>query len=324
MRVIWSLLAAACTSLLVNSAAQAGGDCALKQLASLSMIGDPSRDVVVEISVAGKPLHFLVDTGGIYSEISQARADAMHFEPHLIRNGYEMYGFEGREGEDYAIVPKLVLAELQLENVAMLIRKVPLGDGVDGILGPDVLARFDLDFDFASKKLNLMAKQHCQGQVVYWTKAPYAAADFDLSKAHILVPVNLDGHAFSAFLDTGATMTGIEETTARSAFGVQETSAGAQVDPNRPADAHHRFTYRFKLLSLGGLGISNPSVVIYRDSMREGYRAAHPGSVALPIYDDSATMEGPKLIVGMNVLSKFHLYVSYQEKKLYLTPASAQ
>ncbi len=40
---------------------------------------------------------------------------------------------------------------------------------VVGVIGTDLLGKFDVDLDIAHKKLNLFSPDHCKGQVVYWT-----------------------------------------------------------------------------------------------------------------------------------------------------------
>ncbi len=46
---------------------------------------------------------------------------------------------------------------------------------------------YDVDFDFAVGKFNLFSKDHCDGQVVYWTRSPVAVVPFsqNMWKLHL-------------------------------------------------------------------------------------------------------------------------------------------
>ena len=71
-----------------------------------------------------------------------------------------------------------------------------------GLIGPDILARYDIDFDFGSNKFGMFSQDHCEGQVIYWQPKVIAIIPFELERSgHISFPVTLDGVELIAMLD---------------------------------------------------------------------------------------------------------------------------
>jgi predicted aspartyl protease len=301
--------------------AMAAEDCRLKQMASLPFSDTRPDMAVVEISVAGRPLHFLVDTGGIYSEIFRDEADALGLDLSSI-TGLEIYSTDGSIATHFAKAHDVKIGPVNIQNLAMIVSDRPAGErGFDGILAPDVLAMFDLDFDFADRKLNLMSPDHCDGKVVYWTGV-YSAVDFKKRDNQIDLSVNLDGHDLSAVLDTGSSYTNLFQNVSESAFGLSASSPGMVADPKADPDDLGRMTYRFNALTIGELAVKNPLVHILQNAAQESFEKKHND----PIGRDSFMREGFQtgdMLLGMNVLTKLHLYIAYKERKIYVTAADA-
>jgi predicted aspartyl protease len=165
----------------------------------------------------------------------------------------------------------------------------------DGLLGADFLYYFDLDFDFAKAKLNLISPDHCKGKVVYWSKGDYGVVPFEYdTQRKIALSVVLDGKKLNAVLDTGASVTVMSLETAASLFDWDEDDIvkGRQ----KPV---------FASMAFGSVVISHPAITLVSDkeSVLLGSRQ-------------------PKMIIGMDVLRRLHLYISYKEKMIYVTPAT--
>ena len=65
--------------------------------------------------------------------------------------------------------------------------------------------------------------------------------------------------------------------------------------------------YPFKLLTLQGVAVNNPDLVLVADDASKvmgGYRE-------------------PKLILGMGILRQLHVYIAYKERNIYVTTATA-
>ena len=75
---------------------------------------------------------------------------------------------------------------------------------IDGLLGRDYLALFDLDIDMPARRLTLYTVSDCAGRFLPWT-GTYASIPITTpAREAIFVPVVIDGKPLRAMLDTGA------------------------------------------------------------------------------------------------------------------------
>jgi predicted aspartyl protease len=119
----------------------------------------------------------------------------------------------------------------------------------------------------------------------------------------------LDGKPVRAMVDTGAPATLIGQATALGDFqadmhqnNVDNSTAGTMTGASDgEIDA---VPHRFATLQLGGINIRNPVLLIA--SSDKAWRGDYAG-----------------LLLGMRDLRNFHLYIAYQERKLYLSRANA-
>ena len=152
--------------------------------------------------------------------------------------------------------------------------------------------------------MNLFSQDHCPGKVVYWAKdwaeVPFSSPD----SLHILVDMTLDGKTMKAGLDTGSSASFLNESVAKDMFGVDPPPAPAKASETGNAETHS-FTHTFKSLNMSGVAMNNPEFVILRD--KSSALIGHYG----------------KMLLGMNELKRFRLYVAYREEVLYITAADA-
>jgi hypothetical protein len=105
-------------------------------------------------------------------------------------------------------------------------------------------------------------------------------------------------------------------------FNLENTSGGMEPIPGMAPGSLEQFRYRFKSLSIGGLTINNPLIYILPNLAQQRFHHNHLGMADLdPQY--APRLDSPDVILGMDVISKLHLYISYKEQKIYLTSADA-
>ena len=292
----------------------AAQDCSLKQMAQLAISGLP-RHVVVEVAVAGKPRHFLVDTGGLYSEIAAPIVEELGLRKTAV--AMEIYGMDGQQIKYGTTVPSLTIGNNELQNAHMLV--MPGGQGIDGILAPDILQAFDVDFDMASKMLRLFSPDHCPGKVVYWATS-YSTLPFKLADGfHITLPAEVDGHSLNTILDSGSSENWMTQAAARQIYSLDETSPGmTKLDSTIGGMAVYRKT--FQSFALSDISVSYTTIFIRPPADMATFQKNHSDKAAMdPIY--GSWLDTPQLIVGMDVLHKLHVYIAYHEHTLYLTSA---
>jgi hypothetical protein len=204
-------------------------------------------------------------------------------------------------------------------------------DEFGGLIGGDMLKRYDVEFNFVTRKVNFFSPDHCEGKVIYWPATAFVVVPFSMAPpphgnpatwapsaeydSQIYVPVTLDGKSFQAMIDTGAPNTTMSAATAERAFGITARSPGAVPSSNPDQGT---FGYVFHNLSFGGIAASNPHIMIFPDVVgkNDPDNTAITGSMIMR--NDDGMQED--LIIGMDVLAKLHLYIAYGEKKLYITP----
>jgi predicted aspartyl protease len=317
-------IGAASLALLTAVAASAmADDCTLKQVASLEMADRFPGRVVVTASVNGSPHSFMVDTGGLVTQLYDDVVQKLGLSTSTINPNVEIYDTSGNVSRRYVRVDNFALGPAHADNKVMVVKPRGPGEdlGIDGVIGPDVLEHFDVELDFADRKFNLISQDHCEGRVVYWAKS-YTDADFTLSDDHVVIPMMLDGREVTATLDTGAPGTYLSEAAAHRLFGIDTTSPGMERDPDAPPQSPYAYRYKFKSLSVGGLAVSNPLIGILPDLARQAFNRRHNDKEDFDPVTATQLRETPVLL-GMDVLSKLHLYIAYKERKLYITSAGA-
>lgn len=281
--------------------AAAQEECRLTLAASLPISPESVDRVIIPAQVEGKPVQLVIDTGSPWTALSGEAAARLGLNPtFMLPELRPRFPYAGGQVTHSVNINEFKLGGMTAPRAKLMILPHALEKG-DGLLGADFLHQFDVEFDFAAGKVNLFRPHPCPGKVVYWTHtAPVAVIPFESGErgGKIRIEYTLDGQRVPAIVDTGAPNTSISLTTASAWFHIDEKSPGV-------TDLHERaFRYRFKTLALDGVVVQNPELLIHQKA------------------DGGHTMDFQALL-GLNILRQLHLYVAYQEHKLYVTAASA-
>ncbi|HEY5085118.1 MAG TPA: retropepsin-like aspartic protease, partial [Rhizomicrobium sp.] len=213
----------------------------------------------------------------------------------------------GKAATHYAVADSFKLGAMEAKNFELKVDDDDTSGAMDGVIAPDLLRNFDVEFDFASHTLNLIRPHSCDGKAAYWT-ARYIAIPMEITPdGHTRVDVALDGETMGAILDSGASISLMSFGAARRYFDLKADSPGvtkAGHVSGSTGNAVDAYRYDFKSLSMGGVSVSHPKLVL-----------ADSPSVLLN--------ENVSLIFGMSELRFLHLYFAYHERKLYVSAADA-
>ena len=294
----------------------------------------PMRPIVggtpgIDVLIADTAQTLLVDTGGVFSAVTKRTVRELKLKP--TRSNVAMVNIRGQKSDQAVRLPSIALGRLRQEGAYFQVDPAP--DEPDdknpqpfaGTLGPDLLQKFDADFDFAGSKLNLVSPDHCEGKVVYWTAPAIAIVPMHVAQfGHVIFPMTLDGKRVTALLDTGASNTVMNLDVARRIFSVDLNSPDVQkvgeINGGYTANVYQR---RFKTLEVDGVSITDPLITLLPNMMGSA-PAPRTGSL---VRDNDDVQGLPDLILGMSVLSKLHVYIAYKEKNVYLSagsPSAAQ
>lgn len=298
---------------------------ALKLLTSLDLKAVAPGRPGVAVEIAGTPGVFLLDTGGAASTLNRSVVDRLQLPAHPAPR-FDIKGVNGIRMNRTVRVASLDIGAVHRDNPLLYVSSdagnpPPDTPGhFDGSIGPDIFQLYDADFDFAHGKFNLFSQDHCPGQVVYWQAPSVVTIPFDTDvSGHVVFDVMLDGRKISAMLDTGAVSTNLNLATAERDFRVDvgdpDVERAGQITGNYTVDIYRR---NFRTLSIGGLTIANPSVVLIPDMITS---IRPPGRLGTLFRPRPAL---PPLVIGMPVLRLLHVYIAYGERRMYITAANPE
>jgi clan AA aspartic protease (TIGR02281 family) len=243
---------------------------------------------VVPVSINQKPAQMILDSGAVATRMTRAWAETMGL----------------REAQSPIQVPDFEIGKLKFD-AQLQVTPLPITGSLAGLLSLTMLRDYDVDIDFGSHRLNFFSPDHCPGLIAYWAPDVMASLPITLKDAHINIPVTVNGQAMTAVVDTGASQTFMNMNDARRLFGLGETSPDMTTVNNINGDPRlSGFRHHFATLTFGDVTIKNPQVIILPDQTS----SSDPGTLS-------------EISLGMDVLAQLHLYVAFQERKLYMTPA---
>src|SRR6202789_2864250 len=283
----------------------------------------------VTADIDGNPERLLIDIGRISNQLWESEADKLH----LANQRGGLFDFGGRYSERSARIERFTLGSMQSGGFRIAITPNPQTSPApyDGILGNVMMRHYDIDLDFAHQKMNFFTPEQCQGAGVYWSPSTISAVPIvaytgmeyaDRSPIPRLgdtyVPVTLDGQVIIALLDTRADHTFINPDVADKLFGLNP-------DGMEPASVNDggalikAGTHVFKSLSFGGLTAGNVHVAVPLDVMSQSSKIFHASKVARDTFYLHELM--PDMVIGMDLLRHSHLYVSFQNDRVYVSAA---
>jgi Aspartyl protease len=297
-------------------------DCApSKLLDSLPMERTPGSDAMsVTASIEGHSEKLLIDSGAMPTQIWRTTAANLDYP---LGMGSQTYiDYSGRFSEDNARVAKFTLGSMNTGGFHIHISPNPsvVLTGVDGILGNDMMVHDDMDFDFAHQELNFFAPEQCEGANVYWNPSTITSVQMAGNFGLAFVPVTLDDHVIVALLDTSADKTFLNPYMAHKLFGLKPgaVAAGEIADGGTAIKSG---THTFSRLTLGGLTVTNPQIAIPLGNIpvpHETMTKANLSARYPPLYLPDLM---PDMVIGMDVLKHSHLYISFENQRVYVSAA---
>ena len=356
----------------------------LVQLAQVDLVPAPNDGrMLVPVTVNGAPQKLLLGTAGGLITFNQATAQALNLPLHnnSDKRVLDASGFASRR---YVALKDFSVAGATVQGHTFAVTPDPKAgaDPVnDGVYDAGLQYRFDVEMDFANRKLAYFSPNHCPGHVVHWQAevasiVPLAIvrrqedtarhgsiggaaalinsadtlADSDyfmsliesapgIAGSDLRIKVTLDGETFTANIDTALEYSTVNSDAARARLDVRDTSPGsAPIESLVAEDPNHKdasrkieavtvygnriFAHAFHTLAFGGVTVTNPKLMVRPD--RTGAYDHDNGAVTgTHLFHQDDNVE-PDISIGMDILSKLHLYFAVPERKLYVTPATVQ
>jgi predicted aspartyl protease len=305
--------------LLASMGSRAEAACQLLQVGELqvSMRGNTP---LIPASIDGHAVQMMVDTGAAKSMIW--RSKAQEFNLRITSSNVKFYGAGGADEAGVVLVHDLGIAGATAHNV--LLYAAGRGNSFAnsaGILGEDVLSKWDLEFDLSAGKIRLFKPQNCEGdQVAYWATAYFMAklVNGAAGTNWLETNVSLDGHQIVAIFDTGAALSTV------SSKALVQTGIKAEAPPvaaeatrgliNRPIETAIAV---FPTLTVGQESVENVKLRIADLFSRN--TEAETGSLIR-----RSVMVSPDLIIGADFFMAHRIYVARSQGKIYFTYKGGQ
>jgi hypothetical protein len=168
---------------------------------------------------------------------------------------------------------------------------------VDGLLGADMLGAYDIDLDIGHHLILLYDPPACAEPLLPWSRG-YAAVEAHLSRhRHMSFQITLDGHALTAFIDTGAQVSLIDAD-ATKGLGVTEAALWRDepvIMQGVSTDVVTARAHRFDRLGLADAVLLSPTVAV------------------TPLRLDDGDM-----LMGTDVLMHQRIWLSYAARRIFV------
>lgn len=346
-------IAAFATLLGSAGAAQAQQSCTMPSVVdSVALNPVPGSDqMTVPIAINGAQRQFLLDIGTDHSEISAVAAAGLPSanqsnDSLLNSSGYSNGDFQfrnsnmgtqlnaammdvggSRNPQDYA--PRVrattfTIGDATAEHIQLIIandKEMGKSEPWDGRMTGDFFAKYDIDLDFAGRKLTFLTGTNCgEKEIVRWPASVVSVVPMAIKNGKISVPVTIDGHQVDAVIDTGSARTVMRRVVAED-LGLRAGTPEMMPDGDvRDGLGEVVYVHTFPRIAFGGVTAVNVPARIQSNSMVHPINRTPILGSRAQFSRDPATMV-PDLAIGMDVLHQLHIYAAFSENKLYVTPA---
>ncbi|MBN3759478.1 retroviral-like aspartic protease family protein [Burkholderia sp. Ac-20365] len=260
------------------------------------------------IEINHRNLMMIVDTGAMTTTLSPRAVAAL--DAHEVnRRGAATVDATGRvDYQPWAMLRSIRFGKYEFINHKALIGGIALpghdadADAPQGLIGADLLARYDVEFDFPGRVIRLYDERACRGHIPAWTEQYETLVPDRIIGNTFVIRLGLDGHPVDAVIDTGASISVMSESAAAragvatnalandvrtSSFGVHDRAATSHLHP-------------FNTLEIGSVMYSRPLLSVMN--------AAGPGE---------------DVLLGTDVLRRGRLWMSYSTKRVFIEGLSS-
>lgn len=163
---------------------------------------------LVPVKINGKDAKFILDSGAFYSMMSAATAAEYDLKLKAAPDGLSVHGIGGFISTSVANVREFTVAGITIHDVQFLVGGSEVGSS--GILGQNLLEKWDVEYDFAKGIVTLIKTDDCKNAVLaYWVAPGQSFSAMDLTRMgirdfHTIGEGYVNGMKIRVEFDTGA------------------------------------------------------------------------------------------------------------------------
>jgi tetratricopeptide (TPR) repeat protein/predicted aspartyl protease len=190
-----------------GNSAPALAKCEVKKVAELPITMDGLRPTI-EVQFNGKPANLVVDSGAFFSSISGATAAQYGLKLSPAPFGLSVKGIGGYADMSLTSVKEFGLIGLTIHNVDFLVGGSEVGGA--GLLGQNLLEKFDDEYDLAHGAIRLFKTDGCsKALLAYWMTPGQSYSVLGINSInphdpHTTGNAYVNGKEIRVLFDTGA------------------------------------------------------------------------------------------------------------------------
>ena len=302
----------------VSARAQTGGNsCVVRELADLPISYDPVSRPIVTGTLDGQNQRLIVDTGGVVSMLAWKTVRDLRLNEHYLNNK-TIYMLNGSSAKYAVNVGDVRFGALAIPRVSFVVMPSDWTfTDADGTIAPDLFSKYDVEFDFGANRMRLFSPDGCSGPAPDIRSRFVALPLWSDSHALMHVRANVDGTDMDAVIDTGSGQSILRQDEADSVLGRPVKESELVHAGTGTSNGWDFYRAPFHALRFGHVLVKEPDLFIMSDKLAQ---VRYFGT--LKHYRHVEAVEPPQLIIGMSVLRKLRLYISYKTNTLYAAAAT--
>jgi len=267
-----------------------------------------TRHVVMSVSVNGKPLSFILDTGDKFAIVDMDRAKALglSFGSAIKIGGVGSEAVTGAFVRDAAFSVPGLPQFAQPISIAMPLNTMAgkMGHDFDGIIGHDFIAQFVVEIDYRAKEVRLHNKD-----------------TFSYSGPGEIIPIEINGNGH-AVVDAEVTAAGRPPVKGKFTFDIGSGAALSLHSPFVKANGlPGEGVKTIKALGIGGAGGSSSGRIGRVAALKLG-RFTFTGVTTFFSADETGAFANAAVAgnIGAQIATRFRLFLDYGRKRIILEP----
>ena len=169
----------------------------------------PGNRAMLTTKINGEDAPFILDSGAFFSMMPMAAATQYHLPLRWAPTGFTVTGIGGDARVQIGVVKEFTIGKSEFKNTEFFIGGSDIQSNSVGVIGQNLLANWDVEYDMGHGKIALIQPQDCRkAWIAYWAAAGEASV-LDIKPAHekryhTIGTVQINGKDIQFMFDTGA------------------------------------------------------------------------------------------------------------------------
>lgn len=271
----------------------------------------PGNRALLTTKINGEDAHFILDSGAFFSMMPMAAATQYHLPLRWAPMGFTIIGIGGDAKVQIGVIKDFQVGTAKFHNVEFFIGGSDIQSNTVGLIGQNLLANWDVEYDMGHGKIALLRPEDCRKTwIAYWAPAGQGS-ELDIepardSRYHTIGTVQINGKDVKFTFDTGAPTSVL--------FRRGADKLGIKLDGPGVVDAGYSSglgASRVKqyIVTLGSFKVSDV------EEIKNARIRVLDGNLGPNIYSKYES----DMLLGADFILSHHILVSNSQHKMYIT-----